>query len=74
MFVLIYWLREFLLSVVTNLLELRCELKQPLLLYSKSVLVDLENKENVENARKYFANVIIVNLEKCHFSYVIILY
>ena len=39
MFVMIHWLREFPLSAVTNRFELRCELKQRLLLYYKSVLV-----------------------------------
>ena len=34
-FVLIYWLREFLLSAFTNRFELRCEPKQLMLLYYK---------------------------------------
>ena len=37
-FVLIYWLREFPLSAVTNRFELRCQLKQLLLLSCKTFL------------------------------------
>ena len=35
MFVLNYWLREFLLSAFVNRFELRCETKQLMLLYYK---------------------------------------
>ena len=34
-FVLIYWLRELLLSMIANHFELRCQLKQLLLFYCK---------------------------------------
>ena len=37
-FVLIYWLREFPLSAVTNRFELRCQLKQLISLYYKVYL------------------------------------
>ena len=39
MFVLNYWLGEFLLSEIANHFELRCESKQLMLLYAKSALV-----------------------------------
>ena len=39
MFVLYYWLTEFLLSAFANRFELKCEPKQLMLLHYKSVLV-----------------------------------
>ena len=61
MFVLNYWLREFLLSTIANRFEMRCESKQLMLLCAKSALVSDTSFYDIKNT----LSAVMANHMKC---------